>query len=200
MISDDESGYDSNSYDLDRGTTGGEDNFEGDTDEVFQTSVQTSAHLQASFEVIYDSPPPFNALDRFVQSKRNPGYTIKKSEDAKTSLVLETKTESGEVKRRALLNPDRFKTQMCKAYLRGSCLFADQCQFAHGESDLRAPKVHQKYKTQKCKHFAAGKCKHGNACWFIHENDVKEKQLTDVMKILSKKSEKEIEQWASNTE
>ena len=140
---------------------------------------------------------PVEMLEILAQ-RPNSSYVIKRKETAtEKKLVFETKNEAGEVKQRALLNPDRFKTQMCRAFRKGFCYFEEQCQFAHGESELRAPKVHQKYKTQKCKNFAAGKCIHGNDCWFIHENDTKEQTLAQCMKVLSKVAEKEINKWGA---
>ena len=183
LTSDDESGYDSTSHYA--------------TSDYATPEDDNDVFITGSFEMNYDVTPLSELnIDAFFEQRKKP-YVIKKSGND-SSLVIETQNPSGEVKRRNLLNPDRFKTQMCKAYKRGSCLFAEQCQFAHGKEELRAPKVHQKYKTQKCKNFDAGNCKHGNDCWFIHTNDENEKKLTIQMKALSKKSAKEIQDWSSN--
>ena len=96
-------------------------------------------------------------------------------------------------------NPDKFKTEMCKAFKKGTCTFGEGCQFAHGINELRPVKLHSKYKTVKCKNFAAsGTCVHGNNCAFIHnENDQKEKLHSIGMVSLSRIAEKEIKYWST---
>ena len=206
MLSDDESGYDSNSHATD---------YAIESDDVFCTDQLPAPHFEARFEFQHDhstsrreqtsrpdsnvqkNPKPNNML-LASNSTLQTSYVVKKS-NLSQALVLETTNQAGETKQRALLNPDRFKTQMCKAYKRGSCLFAEQCQFAHGISDLRAPKVHQKYKTVKCKNYASGNCSHGNDCWFLHENDAMEKTLKTCMKKLSKGAENEIKKWSTSS-
>jgi len=71
-----------------------------------------------------------------------------------------------------LSNP-RFKTEYCRNYReKGTCLYGDLCQFAHGRVELRQQDVvrHSKYKTKLCQKFwIAGYCAYGPRCNFIHQ-------------------------------
>uniref|UniRef100_A0A0R3RMT4 C3H1-type domain-containing protein n=1 Tax=Elaeophora elaphi TaxID=1147741 RepID=A0A0R3RMT4_9BILA len=70
--------------------------------------------------------------------------------------------------------PDSYKTVMCQAWLEsGTCSFAENCRFAHGEEELRPcnrlPAKNPKYKTKLCdKYTMAGLCPYGDRCLFIH--------------------------------
>jgi len=77
------------------------------------------------------------------------------------------------------VNP-RFKTEICRNYKeKGSCLYGQLCQFAHGERELRKDMVrHNKYKTKLCqKYWIAGYCAYGQRCNFIHQEIDKEQAL-----------------------
>jgi hypothetical protein len=68
-------------------------------------------------------------------------------------------------------NP-RFKTEVCRNFKeKGTCLYGDLCQFAHGKHELRSDVVrHNKYKTKLCqKYWIAGYCAYGPRCNFIHQ-------------------------------
>jgi len=68
-------------------------------------------------------------------------------------------------------NP-RFKTEFCRNFReKGTCVYGDQCQFAHGKVELRPDVVrHSKYKTKLCqKYWIAGYCAYGPRCNFIHK-------------------------------
>jgi hypothetical protein len=79
-------------------------------------------------------------------------------------------------------NP-RFKTEICRNYKeKGSCLYGDLCQFAHGREELRMKDRHMnvsqdvvrhnKYKTKLCQKFwIAGYCAYGPRCNFIHNEN-----------------------------
>lgn len=70
-------------------------------------------------------------------------------------------------------NP-RFKTEFCRNFReKGTCLYGDQCQFAHGKTELRQDIVrHSKYKTKFCQKFwIGGWCVYGPRCNFIHLED-----------------------------
>mmetsp|Transcript_33967 Transcript_33967/g.73444 ORF Transcript_33967/g.73444 Transcript_33967/m.73444 type:complete len:273 (-) Transcript_33967:209-1027(-) len=68
------------------------------------------------------------------------------------------------------------KTRICKFWLEGKCL-RDQCLFAHGEEELRAPP--DLSRTVLCRQFAKyGFCVREN-CMFAHESQVVEKGDTD---------------------
>jgi len=68
-------------------------------------------------------------------------------------------------------NP-RFKTEICRNFKeKGSCLYGDLCQFAHGKHELRKDVGrHNKYKTKHCqKYWITGYCAYGPRCNFIHK-------------------------------
>jgi len=68
-------------------------------------------------------------------------------------------------------NP-RFKTEFCRNFKeKGTCLYGDLCQFAHGKTELRKDVVrHNKYKTKHCqKYWITGYCAYGPRCNFIHK-------------------------------
>lgn len=68
-------------------------------------------------------------------------------------------------------NP-RFKTEFCRNFReKGTCVYGDHCQFAHGKVELRPDIVrHSKYKTKLCqKYWIAGYCAYGPRCNFIHQ-------------------------------
>ena len=68
-------------------------------------------------------------------------------------------------------NP-RFKTEICRNFKeKGTCLYGELCQFAHGKHELRKDVVrHSKYKTKLCqKYWIAGYCAYGPRCNFIHQ-------------------------------
>merc|ERR1712025_529309 len=68
-------------------------------------------------------------------------------------------------------NP-RFKTEICRNFKeKGTCLYGDLCQFAHGKHELRKDFVrHNKYKTKLCqKYWIQVYCAYGPRCNFIHQ-------------------------------
>jgi len=65
----------------------------------------------------------------------------------------------------------RFKTEICRNFKeKGTCLYGELCQFAHGEHELRKDVGrHNKYKTKPCqKYWILGYCAYGPRCNFIH--------------------------------
>lgn len=70
-------------------------------------------------------------------------------------------------------NP-RYKTEMCRNFKeRSRCIYGDQCQFAHGRTDLRDVVRNTKYKTKLCqKYWAVGYCAYGPRCNFLHDEAV----------------------------
>lgn len=63
-----------------------------------------------------------------------------------------------------------YKTELCRSWEeKGSCRYANKCQFAHGEEELRKVPRHPKYKTEICRTFwVSGSCPYGKRCCFIH--------------------------------
>jgi len=51
---------------------------------------------------------------------------------------------------------------ICKFYLKGTCMKAEQCPFRHAKTE----------KTVVCKHWLRGLCKKGDLCEFLHEYDL----------------------------
>lgn len=73
------------------------------------------------------------------------------------------------------------QTMLCQKWgAWGTCPFADKCQFAHGETELRVAASKQgegavigKRKTKPCWHFSVqGTCRYGVSCAFLHPTDV----------------------------
>ena len=60
----------------------------------------------------------------------------------------------GQVKAKLIKNPEKYKTEICKSFEKGECIFGFGCQFAHGLGELRPVKLHNKYKTIKCRNYA----------------------------------------------
>lgn len=74
----------------------------------------------------------------------------------------------------ASANNPRFKTEICRNFKeKGSCLYGELCQFAHGKHELRKDVIrHNKYKTKLCqKYWISGYCAYGPRCNFIHDTD-----------------------------
>jgi len=69
-------------------------------------------------------------------------------------------------------NP-RFKTEICRNFKeKGSCLYGVDCQFAHGNEEMRETGKQNKYKTKLCqKYWIAGYCAYGPRCNFVHNED-----------------------------
>lgn len=67
--------------------------------------------------------------------------------------------------------PWLLKTEICKVHARtGSCMYGENCRFAHGLLELRFVKRHPRYKTRKCVNFwNRNYCAYGDRCCFIHD-------------------------------
>jgi len=132
-----------------------------------------STILAAKLQMLgLDNQPLLN--DNFVLSPlavdapRTPSSSARVSGNFSPSLDVEGLLQG--VCRGPLANP-RFKTEMCRNYKdKGNCLYGDQCQFAHGNHELRQDVMrHNKYKTKLCqKYWIAGHCAYGPRCNFIH--------------------------------
>lgn len=70
-------------------------------------------------------------------------------------------------------NQARYKTELCRAFQdKGVCKYGEKCQFAHGNTELRALPRHPKYKTEMCRTFhSTGICPYGPRCHFIHNSE-----------------------------
>jgi len=72
-----------------------------------------------------------------------------------------------------ILPNSRFKTDLCRNFKeKGHCLYGKQCQFAHGNEEMRSIGQHNKYKTKRCqKYWINGYCVYGPRCNFLHYED-----------------------------
>lgn len=68
---------------------------------------------------------------------------------------------------------NRYKTEICRNFKeRATCIYGDQCQFAHGRQELRDVIKSNKYKTKSCeKYWVTGYCAYGPRCNFLHYED-----------------------------
>jgi len=69
----------------------------------------------------------------------------------------------------------KYKTELCKNWMNGYCVYNDKCIFAHGEEELRG---RMGSRTIKCKNFEKGVCFYGERCLFKHsyEEDTSKKR------------------------
>lgn len=75
----------------------------------------------------------------------------------------------------------RFKTELCRNWMKGYCAFDDTCCFAHGVEELRNRQVEEK----PCQHyFQHGYCLYGIKCQFSHERLNFERKLSKVRVIV----------------
>ncbi|GAB2210788.1 hypothetical protein Droror1_Dr00016072 [Drosera rotundifolia] len=76
-------------------------------------------------------------------------------------------------------NQGMYKTELCNKWQEtGACPYGDQCQFAHGLSELRPVIRHPRYKTEVCRMVVAGvSCPYGHRCHFRHSLSDREKLM-----------------------
>lgn len=65
----------------------------------------------------------------------------------------------------------KYKTELCRNYGEGTCLFGRRCAFAHGGHELKGKMyLPRNYKTKLCQKFSSfGFCSYGTRCQFIHQ-------------------------------
>jgi len=117
--------------------------------------VDLSHQLAAKLLMLDDLPTTNQLLDQQLFGPHSASFTYGQD------LALANSTA----------NP-RFKTEICRNFKeKGTCLYGDLCQFAHGKHELRKDFVrHNKYKTKLCqKYWIAGYCAYGPRCNFIHQ-------------------------------
>ena len=67
----------------------------------------------------------------------------------------------------------KYKTEMCRNWLRGTCTYGNNCLFAHGEDEIRFREKPANYKTKLCVNILRdGFCKYGTRCQFKHCEDI----------------------------
>ncbi|KAH7852350.1 hypothetical protein Vadar_023761 [Vaccinium darrowii] len=76
-------------------------------------------------------------------------------------------------------NQGMFKTELCNKWQdTGKCPYGDNCQFAHGITELRPVIRHPRYKTEVCRMVLAGDmCPYGHRCHFRHSLTEQERLL-----------------------
>jgi len=117
--------------------------------------VELSHQLAAKLLMLDDSPTTSQLIDQQLLGQHSASFTYGQD------LTMANSTA----------NP-RFKTEICRNFKeKGTCLYGDLCQFAHGKHELRKDFVrHNKYKTKLCqKYWIAGYCAYGPRCNFIHQ-------------------------------
>ncbi|CAL5326030.1 unnamed protein product [Camellia sinensis] len=76
-------------------------------------------------------------------------------------------------------NQGMFKTELCNKWQEtGKCPYGDNCQFAHGITELRPVIRHPRYKTEVCRMLLSGdSCPYGHRCHFRHSLTQQERLL-----------------------
>ncbi|GAB2300017.1 hypothetical protein Dimus_034060 [Dionaea muscipula] len=76
-------------------------------------------------------------------------------------------------------NQGMYKTELCNKWQETrACPYGDQCQFAHGLSELRPVLRHPRYKTEVCRMVVSGvSCPYGHRCHFRHSLSDQEKLM-----------------------
>jgi len=113
------------------------------------------SHQLAAKLLLLDEPPASQLIDQQMLGQHSSSFSYGQD------LALANSTS----------NP-RFKTEICRNFKeKGTCLYGDLCQFAHGKHELRKDFVrHNKYKTKLCqKYWIQGYCAYGPRCNFIHQ-------------------------------
>eukprot|EP00667_Euglena_gracilis_P025178 EG_transcript_29375 len=78
---------------------------------------------------------------------------------------------TGEKASQLKTDSSRYKTKLCSSWVeRGSCVYEENCQFAHGKEDLRSPVFgDDKAKTKLCEQWSTyGSCSYEHVCRFAH--------------------------------
>lgn len=67
----------------------------------------------------------------------------------------------------------KYKTSICRHFeKKGHCPLQENCQFAHGNTELRQIREHRLYKTRLCRLHVEGKsCPYGDKCYYYHSED-----------------------------
>lgn len=115
-------------------------------------------------------------MEHFYPNKKygNPGSIKFSGTSAKPTYFSNTPRMEIESVRR--IEPEdkdknnRYKTEICRNFKeRGTCIYGNQCQFAHGRQELRDAVKGNKYKTKYCeKYWLTGYCAYGPRCNYIH--------------------------------
>ncbi|AOW28024.1 hypothetical protein I503_02475 [Candida albicans SC5314] len=68
------------------------------------------------------------------------------------------------------INTQLYKTELCASFMKtGVCPYANKCQFAHGENELKHVERPPKWRSKPCANWTKyGSCRYGNRCCFKH--------------------------------
>ncbi|RAL50788.1 hypothetical protein DM860_015935 [Cuscuta australis] len=82
-------------------------------------------------------------------------------------------------------NQGMMKTELCNKWQEtGECPYGENCQFAHGVTELRPVIRHPRYKTEVCRMVMAGdNCPYGHRCHFRHSFAEQDRQLPSTLHI-----------------
>merc|ERR1712112_493283 len=133
--------------------------------------------LKLAEKLLETRQEPFNFLDKYSSDGEDLLDNVQPQHDAGSRVISWGEDYIDQTYRR--VNP-RFKTEICRNFKeKGTCLYGDLCQFAHGNHELRKDVVrHSKYKTKLCqKYWIAGYCAYGPRCNFIHQEIEKDQAL-----------------------
>ncbi|KAK2652274.1 hypothetical protein Ddye_012130 [Dipteronia dyeriana] len=117
-------------------------------------------------------------------SVRTSGYMKANQPNTTESDLIRSRVEKREEERNAsvemeLYNQGMWKTELCNKWEQtATCPYAQNCQFAHGITELQPIIRHPKYKTQVCKMVLYGDaCPYGHRCHFRHSLTQQERLL-----------------------
>ncbi|CAM0881879.1 unnamed protein product [Alopecurus aequalis] len=129
------------------------------------------------------TPAAYNRKNR-ASNPTNPSSRAYVGADGGKKWSEEHKDQQSDVGSRAaaeldVCNQGMFKTELCNKWEEtGACPYGDQCQFAHGVSELRPVIRHPRYKTEVCRMVLNGQvCPYGHRCHFRHSLTAAERLL-----------------------
>ncbi|VFQ70258.1 unnamed protein product [Cuscuta campestris] len=101
-----------------------------------------------------------------------------------TVYIPGAKLEDGSVEFE-VYNQGMMKTELCNKWQEtGECPYGENCQFAHGVTELRPVIRHPRYKTEVCRMVMAGdNCPYGHRCHFRHSFAEQDRQLPSTLHI-----------------
>ncbi|GMH19016.1 hypothetical protein Nepgr_020857 [Nepenthes gracilis] len=131
-------------------------------------SVRSSGYLKVNQPAGNNVAGPSRAPNR----SRMPSQPV---DAARVYVKREEKTVEMDV-----YNQGMYKTELCNKWQEtGACPYGDQCQFAHGLSELRPVLRHPRYKTNVCRMVLAGIiCPYGHRCHFRHSVSDRERMMS----------------------
>lgn len=82
----------------------------------------------------------------------------------------------------------KYKTELCKNWATGCCLYGPACTFAHGDRELRDKPGRSLIRMKKCKQFLKmGFCSSGEKCLFDHPPPLSVRKRLPIFQEIEKK-------------